>query len=62
MKKGMKMEEKRFSFLPTLKERKAESHTFGSMLFALNTSQHIAKIKEPNFAIPNLHDIFNLTY
>jgi hypothetical protein len=43
--------EKRFSFFAYPQERKAESRpTFGTLPFARHTSQHFAKVKEPNLA------------
>ena len=49
--KKMTMKEKRFSFFADTQERKAESlPTFGTLPFARHTSQHFAKVKEPNLA------------
>jgi hypothetical protein len=51
MKRKMTMKEKRFSFFADPQERKEESRpTFGTLPFALLTSQCFAKVKEPNFA------------
>lgn len=46
--------DKRFSFFfADPQKRKAESHrTFGTLPFALLTSQRFAKVKEPNLAYP----------
>jgi hypothetical protein len=56
---GLKMineKEKRFSFLPTRKKKKAESRpTFGTLPFARHTSQRFAKVKEPNLPSLNLY-------
>ena len=40
--------DKRFSFLPTRKERKGTSTHFGTLPFACHTSQRLTKVKEPN--------------
>ena len=51
MNNEMTMKEKRFSFFADPQERKAESRpTFGTLPFARHTSQHFAKVKEPNLA------------
>ena len=50
MKNRMTMKEERFSFIADSQERKAESQpTFGTLPFARHTSQHFAKVKEPNY-------------
>ncbi len=51
MKNEMTMKEKRFIFFADPQERKVESQlTFGTLPFALHTSQRFAKAKEPNLA------------
>jgi hypothetical protein len=50
MRNEMIIKEKRFSFFSDPQERKAESQpTFGILPFARHTSQHFAKVKEPNY-------------
>jgi hypothetical protein len=64
------MKEKRFSFFADPQERKAESRpTFGTtcsdlseLPFAGHTSQHFAKVKEPNFSHEKLLIINYLLY
>lgn len=59
----MTMKEKRFSFFADPQERKAESRpTFGTLPFARHTSQHFAKVKEPNFSHEKLLIINYLLY
>jgi len=49
IKKGMTMEEKRFSFFADPQDRITGSrHTFGTLPFAQHTSQRFTKVKEPN--------------
>jgi hypothetical protein len=51
MKSEMTMKEKDLVFFADPQEKKAESRpTFGTLPFARHTSQHFAKVKEPNLA------------
>jgi len=63
MKNKMTMKEKRFSFFADPQERKAESlPTFGTLPFALHTSQRFAKVNGPNFSYSKIYSLNKILY